>query len=587
MRSVYDFAVGQKSNRLLFGKAYTLPFLYSLLLGIAFSSADSRADITAAKFWIDSEFRDSTLSRAEQLEEMGWFIGAAKPFTRMEVRVVSERIDTHWYEANVLAKAFEDITGIKVVHEITAEDDIIKKLTAQSDMGYSIYDAYISDSDLIGTHFRSGEVVALDDFMVNEGKAVTLPSLDLQDFIGLSFTTGPDGKLYQLPDQQFANLYWYRQDWFSRADLRADFKELYGYELDVPVNWSAYEDIAEFFTVHVKEIDGQRVYGHMDYGKVEPSLGWRFSDAWLSMAGVGDKGIPNGLPVDEWGIRVEECRPVGASIARGGALNSPAAVYATRKYVEWLDKYAPPEAKAMNFSEAGAVPGQGRIAQQIFWYTAFTAALVDPQLPVTNADGTPKWRMAPSPRGPYWQKGMKLGYQDVGAWTFFKSTPLERRKAAWLYAQFVVSKTVSLRKMQVGLTPIRLSDINAHQLSEVSHRYGGLIEFYRSLARTAWTPTGTNVPNYPALSDLWWKNIGSAVTGDISPEQAVNRIALQMDERLSHLAEQGDGGCTPRLNAIVDPDQWLRQPGAPKPKLANEKPLGKTMPYEEALSIWN
>ena len=36
---------------------------------------------------------------------------------------------------------------------------------------------------------------------------------------------------------------------------------------------------------------------------------------------------------------------------------------------------------------------------------------------------------------------MKLGYQDVGSWTLFKSTPVERRKAAWLYAQFAVSKT--------------------------------------------------------------------------------------------------------------------------------------------------
>ena len=82
----------------------------------------------------------------------------------------------------------------------------------------------------------------------------------------------------------------------------------------MPVNWSAYEDIADFFTNDVKEIDGVRVYGHMDYGKKDPSLGWRFTDAWLSMAGNGDKGIPNGLPVDEWGIRVEGCRPVGSSV---------------------------------------------------------------------------------------------------------------------------------------------------------------------------------------------------------------------------------------------------------------------------------
>src|SRR3546814_18531557 len=80
-----------------------------------------------------------------------------------------------------------------------------------------------------------------------------------RSFIGKSFTTGPDGKLYQLPDQQFANLYWFRKDWFDREDLQAQFKELYGYDLGVPVNWSAYEDIAEFFTEHVKEIDGVRV----------------------------------------------------------------------------------------------------------------------------------------------------------------------------------------------------------------------------------------------------------------------------------------------------------------------------------------
>ena len=51
--------------------------------------------------------------------------------------------------------------------------------------------------------------------------------------------------------------------------------------------------------------------------------------------------------------------------------------------------------------------------------------------------------MAPSPHGAYWKDGMKIGYQDVGSWTLLKSTPTDRAKAAWLYAQFVVSKTVT------------------------------------------------------------------------------------------------------------------------------------------------
>ena len=65
-------------------------------------------------------------------------------------------------------------------------------------------------------------------------------------------------------------MYWFRKDWFDRKDLQDKFKAKYGYALGVPVNWSAYEDIAEFFSKDVGEIDGVKVYGHMDYGKRAP-----------------------------------------------------------------------------------------------------------------------------------------------------------------------------------------------------------------------------------------------------------------------------------------------------------------------------
>ncbi len=245
---------------------------------------------------------------------MQWFIDAAKPFAGMDIKVVSETITTHEYESKTLAKAFSDITGIKVTHDLIGEGDVVEKLQTQMQSGENIYDAYINDSDLIGTHWRYQQARNLTDWMANAGKDVTNPNLDVDDFIGKSFTTAPDGKLYQLPDQQFANLYWFRYDWFNDEKNKADFKAKYGYDLGVPVNWSAYEDIAEFFTG--REIDGKKVYGHMDYGKKDPSLGWRFTDAWLSMAGNGDKGIPNGLPVDEWGIKVDENSTPGRLLRR-------------------------------------------------------------------------------------------------------------------------------------------------------------------------------------------------------------------------------------------------------------------------------
>ena len=561
-------------------------------LAIMVAAGPAAADMDAAKTFLDSEIGElSTLDRAQQEAEMQWFIDAAKPFAGMEIKVVSENITTHDYESKVLAKAFSDITGIKLTHDIIGEGDVIEKLQTQMQSGENIYDAYVNDSDLIGTHWRYNQVRNLTDWMAGEGADVTNPGLDLADFIGTSFTTAPDGKLYQLPDQQFANLYWFRYDWFNDEKNKADFKAEYGYDLGVPVNWSAYEDIAKFFTG--REIDGKKVYGHMDYGKKDPSLGWRFTDAWLSMAGNGDKGLPNGLPVDEWGIRVnDKSQPVGSCVARGGDTNGPAAVYSIEKYLEWLKAYAPPSAQGMTFSESGPVPAQGEIAQQIFWYTAFTADAVKKGLPVVNEDGTPKWRMAPSPHGVYWVDGMKLGYQDVGSWTLMQSTPTDRAKAAWLYAQFVSSKTVDVKKSHMGLTFVRESTIRDKSFTERSKDLGGLVEFYRSPARKQWSPTGTNVPDYPKLAQLWWQAIGDAAAGNKTPQEAMDSLCEEQERvmaRLERAGVQGDKG--PLLNEEHDMEYWVEQAKAngtlaPQAKKENEKETPITVNYDELVKSW-
>ncbi len=559
--------------------------------------SSAQADMAAAEKWIDEEFQPSSLSRSAQLAEMEWFIEAAKPYAGMEINVLSETIPTHTYESETLTRAFEEITGIKVNHQLLGEGEVVQAVQTQMQTQRNLYDGYVNDSDLIGTHARLQLAYNLSDQMAGDWATTTNPGLDLDDFIGASFTTGPDGKLYQLPDQQFANLYWFRKDWFDRADLQAQFKELYGYDLGVPVNWSAYEDIAEFFSVHVQEIDGVRVYGHMDYGKRAPDLGWRMTDAWLSMAGAGDVGEPNGIPVDEWGIRMEagSCNPVGASVSRGGAANGPAAVYAIRKWDEWLRNYAPPGAASYDFYQSLPALSQGNVAQQIFWYTAFTADMVASQEDGNNtvdAEGTPLWRMAPSPHGPYWTEGQKVGYQDAGSWTFLKSTPSERAQAAWLYAQFVTSKTVDVKKSHVGLTFIRNSTANHESFTERAPKLGGLVEFYRSPDRTAWSPTGINVPDYPKLAQIWWQQIGDVNSGAFTPQEAMDRLATEMDATMARMQAADEaasvyGGCGPRLNEERDPEYWLSQPGAPKAKLENEKPQGETVRYEDIVARWN
>jgi len=550
--------------------------------------ADNHDARAIAERLVDDHFQNSTLSREEQIEELLWFAEAAEPFRDMEINTVAEGLTTHIYERDVLAEAFSELTGIDVTHNIIGEGDVVNNMQTQMQSSRNIYDGYVNDSDAIGTHIRYGTTINISNAMENEWADYTLPTLDLDDFIGLQYGTGPDGSIFQLPTQQFANLYWFRYDWFQREDLQEQFRERYGYDLGVPTNWTAYEDIAEFFTEHVGEIDGTKVYGHMDYGRRDPSLGWRFHDSWLSMAGMGSPGVPFGNPVDDWGIRVnEESQPVGASVSRGGATNSPASVFAVTKMVDWLDKYAPPEASGMTFGEAGPVPAQGNIAQQMFWYTAFTADMTDPGLSVTDDEGNPKWRMAPSPTGPYWEEGMKVGYQDVGSWTFFDSTPEDRRTAAWLFAQFTVSKSVSLEKLMEGLTPIRESDVFSQQMTDMAPKLGGLVEFYRSPKESNWTPSSTNVPDYPRMAPLWWQNLAPAVNGEVTPQEALDNLAGDMDSIMARLARASVfEQYAPNLNEERDPQYWLDQEGSPKAKLDNEMPQGTTVPYEEMMEAW-
>lgn len=569
----------------IFYKKYLMarfrPILIIILMLLLSHRVLGQSSVPMTSAQIADMFPNSTLSRDERIAELEWFAQAAAPYRGYTIRSVAEDIETHYWERDVLAPIFEQLTGIRVEHDIIGEGSVVERLVEQQRTGRRLYDIYVNDADLIGTHLRTGAVVNLTDYMTNEGAAVTNPTLDLDDFLNLEFGQDYDGNQLQLPDQQFANLYWFRYDWFTDPELQREFRALYGYDLGVPVNWAAYDDIAAFFTG--REIDGQIIYGHLDYGRKSPSLGWRFTDAWLSIAGVGDVGLPNGLPVDEWGIRVVDGVPVGSSVIRGGATNGPAAVYALETYIHWLEQYAPPEARTWRWVDAGPMAARGDIAQRIFQYTTWLSdeGFHAPDSPVTDDNGLPLWRVAPTPHGRYWDEGMKVGYQDAGSWTIPRNVEGSRRAMAWLWAQFAVSKTVAVDKFIAGGTPIRKSTVFSAYLTDHIAEYGGLIEFYRSSEATKWTDTGLNVPDYPQLSSIWWINIAQAIDGERTAQQAMDNIAAQMDAALDqmHMAT-----LSPQLNPAGDPDYWLAQPGAPKPERTPQAP--QTIAYDELIRRW-
>lgn len=75
----------------------------------------------AALRWCLQEFTPSTLTLRERLAEMRFLAEAAAPLRGLRIFVLSEDTPTHRYEQRVLARAFSEIIGVQVIHDIARE----------------------------------------------------------------------------------------------------------------------------------------------------------------------------------------------------------------------------------------------------------------------------------------------------------------------------------------------------------------------------------------------------------------------------------------------------------------------------------
>ena len=101
----------------------------ALATPVPLAQAQLTADrLSAARRWAEVEFRPSTLTVDERMEEMAFFIRAAAPLRQQRIFVLSETIRTHEYEARVLARAFSEITGISVIHDVAQEGEVVNRI---------------------------------------------------------------------------------------------------------------------------------------------------------------------------------------------------------------------------------------------------------------------------------------------------------------------------------------------------------------------------------------------------------------------------------------------------------------------------
>ena len=172
----------------------------------------------------------------------------------------------------------------------------------------------------------------------------------------------------------------------------------------MPINWRAYEDIADFFTNDVQDHRRRACLRSSGLRQIPSVAGLAFF-RFLVIAGRYRRYRASfGRPVDDWGIRVEGCVPVGASVSRGGETNGPSSVYALQKYIDWLTAYAPPEARDYTFDDIGTALQKGNIAQMNFLYRQHPGT-DQARLAAGQCGRHAALALCAQPHGSYWEEG--------------------------------------------------------------------------------------------------------------------------------------------------------------------------------------
>jgi len=70
-------------------------------------------------------FDPSVLSYDERLSEFHWFEYVSSGLKGIKIQSTAENIETHYWESQFLAEAFEELTGITVNHVIQGEGDVV------------------------------------------------------------------------------------------------------------------------------------------------------------------------------------------------------------------------------------------------------------------------------------------------------------------------------------------------------------------------------------------------------------------------------------------------------------------------------
>ena len=441
-----------------------------------------------------------------------WWQNAAAPYKGNVIHVVSEESPPSVYMRDKLAPAFEALTGINVAFETVSWADAFERGIQDMATGSGLLDAVYVEQDIVYAYLAQKYLANISQ-LFRDHPELASPNFHFEDFTSfLNYYKDPtSGDVFGMPFEAFTKFYVYRKDLFADANIQKAFQAEYGEPLAPAETIDQYRKIAAFFTKwgkdHSLELWGATVQGKLEHGSV-----WsEFTETILPIFGIY-----------QWGLNMET---KGASVAKGGSLNSDTAKAALQFWLDML-QYAPPEALMSTWDEVAFSLAAGRAAQG-FIYGDQIPKVMDPA--TSKVIGKLGYALPPMMPGVLDDanagKGY-IGYYDGGALSIPHCS--KNKEAALLFLQYIGQPSVQADWAVETGRVVHQATFDDPQILSKDQEVGGYFALMRDNGHLF-----AGAPPFPAHAELRETAvpfIWQALAGQLSAEQALDQAAEAVDQ---------------------------------------------------------
>ncbi len=421
----------------------------------------------------------------------GIFVGG-----EAEVRAQEQFITIHWAQwapadyLQKLSEGFTEETGIKVIVEQTPWETFVQKYNIEMVAKSDAWDIIVGDSQDLGTMATGDHYVELTDWIKEHGVDKTFTEASLT-YYG-EYPKGA-GKYWGIPTEGDALGWAYRKDLFEDPENKKAFKEKYGYELDVPRDWNAILDIAEFFHDPDNGFYGVAIYGDNGYDSMA-----MFAEQVIWAFG-GELGNYATMKVD-------------------GYLNTVASIDGIEFYKK-LFQYTPPGFEDAFFIKANDAYTAGIVAMSCNYFAFFPGLANEATNPHAQATG---YFASPPQVG---RDGVERQFAALGGQAASVVTYSKKKDLAMKWLEWFIRADVQLEWAKLGGYTCHTATLESQEFLDATP-YNPPFKESMAIMKDFWS-----APEYSELLNIFSETIGTyIIRSESSAKEVLEECTRKWEE---------------------------------------------------------